>query len=200
MDVLSGKPLKAFIYQDQDAHITTHTSFLQDPMTAQIIGQNPMAQQIGAALQAHIAEHYGFKYRQMIEQKLGAPLPDQDQDIPQDYEVAISRLVAQAAQQLTIQNQAQAAQQEAQQQAQDPIIQMQQAELQLKAQEVQRKAQKDQVDAELKSAQLEIERERISAQERQAQASLMVKAATQDEQFKLDQVQTMIKAMAEDKK
>jgi hypothetical protein len=200
MDVLSGKPLKAFIYQDQDAHITTHTSFLQDPMTAQIIGQNPMAQQIGAALQAHIAEHYGFKYRQMIEQKLGAPLPDQDQDIPQDYEVAISRLVAQAAQQLTIQNQAQAAQQEAQQQAQDPIIQMQQAELQLKAQEVQRKAQKDQVDAELKSTQLEIERERISAQERQAQASLMVKAATQDEQFKLDQVQTMIKAMVEDKK
>ena len=200
MDVLSGKPLKAFIYQDQDAHITTHTSFLQDPMTAQIIGQNPMAQQIGAALQAHIAEHYGFKYRQMIEQKLGAPLPDRDQDIPQDYEVAISRLVAQAAQQLTIQNQAQAAQQEAQQQAQDPIIQMQQAELQLKAQEVQRKAQKDQVDAELKSTQLEIERERISAQERQAQASLMVKAATQDEQFKLDQVQTMIKAMAEDKK
>jgi hypothetical protein len=200
MDVLGGKPLKAFIYQDQDAHITAHASFLQDPMTAQIIGQNPMAQQIGAALQAHIAEHYGFKYRQMIEQKLGAPLPDQDQDIPQDYEVAISRLVAQAAQQLTIQNQAQAAQQEAQQQAQDPIIQMQQAELQLKAQEVQRKAQKDQVDAELKSTQLEIERERISAQERQAQASLMVKAATQDEQFKLDQVQTMIKAMAEDKK
>jgi hypothetical protein len=200
MDVLGGKPLKAFIYQDQDAHITTHTSFLQDPMTAQMIGQNPMAQQIGAALQAHIAEHYGFKYRQMIEQKLGAPLPDQDQDIPQDYEVAISRLVAQAAQQLTIQNQAQAAQQEAQQQAQDPIIQMQQAELQLKAQEVQRKAQKDQVDAELKSAQLGIEMERIAAQERQAQASLMVKAATQDEQFKLDQVQTMIKAMAEDKK
>jgi hypothetical protein len=200
MDVLGGKPLKAFIYQDQDAHITAHASFLQDPMTAQIIGQNPMAQQIGAALQAHIAEHYGFKYRQMIEQKLGAPLPDRDQDIPQDYEVAISRLVAQAAQQLTIQNQAQAAQQEAQQQAQDPIIQMQQAELQLKAQEVQRKAQKDQVDAELKSAQLEIERERISAQERQAQASLMVKAATQDEQFKMDQVQTMIKAMAEDKK
>jgi hypothetical protein len=200
MDVLSGKPLKAFIYQDQDAHITTHTSFLQDPMTAQIIGQNPMAQQIGAALQAHIAEHYGFKYRQMIEQKLGAPLPDRDQDIPQDYEVAISRLVAQAAQQLTIQNQAQAAQQEAQQQAQDPIIQMQQAELQLKAQEVQRKAQKDQVDAELKAVQLGIEKERISAQERQAQASLMVKAATQDEQFKLDQVQTMIKAMVEDKK
>jgi hypothetical protein len=200
MDVLSGKPLKAFIYQDQEAHITTHTSFLQDPMTAQIIGQNPMAQQIGAALQAHIAEHYGFKYRQMIEQKLGAPLPDRDQDIPQDYEVAISRLVAQAAQQLTIQNQAQAAQQEAQQQAQDPIIQMQQAELQLKAQEVQRKAQKDQVDAELKSVQLGIEKERIAAQERQAQASLMVKAATQDEQFKMDQVQTMIKAMAEDKK
>ena len=199
MNVIKGKPLKAFIYQDHDAHITAHMAFLQDPMTAQMIGQNPMAQQIGAALQAHVAEHYGFKYRQMIEQKLGAPLPDPDEEMPEDYEVAISRLVARAAQQLTTQNQAQAAQQEAQQQAQDPIIQMQMQELQIKAQEQQRKVQKDQTDAQLKQAQLLIETERIAAQERQAQASLMTKAVADDEKLKIDQVKTIIDAASKDR-
>ena len=200
MNVIKGKPLKAFIYQDHDAHITAHMAFLQDPMTAQMIGQNPMANQIGAALQAHIAEHYGFKYRQMIEQKLGAPLPEPDETMPEDYEVAISRLVAQAAQQLTTQNQAQAAQQEAQQQAQDPIIQMQMQELQIKAQEQQRKVQKDQTDAQLKQAQLLIEAERIAAQERQAQASMMTKAVAEDEKLKMEQAKAIIDAVAEDQR
>jgi len=200
MNVIKGKPLKAFIYQDHDAHITAHMSFLQDPMTAQMIGQNPMAQQIGAILQAHVAEHYGFKYRQMIEQKLGAPLPEPDETMPEDYEVAISRLVARAAQQLTTQNQAQAAQQEAQQQAQDPIIQMQMQELQIKAQEQQRKVQKDQTDAQLKQAQLLIEAERIAAQERQAQASMMTKAVAEDEKLKMEQAKAIIDAVAEDQR
>jgi len=200
MNVIKGKPVKAFIYQDHDAHIATHTAFLQDPMTAQMIGQNPMAQQMMAALQAHIAEHYGFKYRQMIEQKLGAPLPKPDEEMPEDYEVALSRIVAQAAQQVTTQNQAQAAQQQAQQQAQDPIIQMQMQELQLKAQEQQRKAQKDATDAQLRQAQLLIETERIAAQERQAQASTMTKAVAQDEQLKLEQAKAIIDAVAEDQK
>jgi hypothetical protein len=168
MDVLNQKPLKAFIYQDQEAHIAAHTNFLQDPTTAAIIGQNPMAQQMTAALQAHIAEHFGFKYRQMIEQQLGAPLPymkDEDEDsLPEDYEIQISRLVAKASAQLLQQNQAQAAQQQAQQQAQDPIVQMQMQELQIKAQEQQRKAQKDQVDAQLKVEQLAIERQRVEGQ------------------------------------
>jgi hypothetical protein len=168
MDVLRQKPLKAFIYQDQDAHIAAHTNFLQDPTTAAIIGQNPMAQQMVAALQAHIAEHFGFKYRQMIEQQLGAPLPymkDDDQDaLPEDYEVQISRLVAQASAQLLQQNQAQAAQQKAQEQMQDPIVQMQMQELQIKAQEQQRKVQKDQMDAEFKVEQLSIERQRVEGQ------------------------------------
>jgi hypothetical protein len=164
MDVLNGKPLKAFIYQDQDSHITSHQSFLTDPMTAQIIGQNPMASQITAALQAHIAEHYGFKYRLMIEQQLGAPLPNPDEELPAEYEVQISRLVAQASQQVLANNQAQAAQQQAQEQMQDPIIQMQMQELQIKGQEVQRKVQKDQVDAQLKAAQLELDKERIETQ------------------------------------
>ena len=164
MDVLGGKPLKAFIYQDQDAHITAHMSFLNDPLTAQMIGQNPMASQITAAMQAHIAEHYGFKYRLMVEQQLGAPLPKPDEELPEEYEVQISRLVAQASQQVLLQNQQQAAQQQAAQQAQDPIIQMQQQELAIKGQEVQRKAQKDQVDAQLKAAQLALEKERIETQ------------------------------------
>jgi len=167
MDVLTMKPLKAFIYQDHESHIITHTNFMKDPLTAQVIGQNPQAQMMAAALNAHIAEHFGFKYRQMMEQQLGAPLPylkDDDETIPEDYEVQLSRLVAQASAQLLQQNQAQAAQQQAQQQAQDPIIQMQQQELQIKAQDVQRKAQKDQTDAQLKQEQINIERERIAAQ------------------------------------
>jgi hypothetical protein len=169
MNVLRQKPVKAFIYQDHEAHITAHTNFMQDPLTAKVIGQNPQAQVMAAALQAHIAEHFGFKYRQMIEQQLGAPLPyfnDESEDfIPEEYEVQISRLVAQASAQVLQQNQAAMAQQQAQQQAQDPIIQMQQQELQIKAQDVQRKAQKDQTDAALKQEQLQIERERIQSME-----------------------------------
>lgn len=164
MDVLNGKPLKAFIQQDQDAHIAAHQAFMTDPQTAAIIGQNPMASQMTAAMQAHIAEHYGFKYRLMIEQQLGAPLPKPGEELPEDYEVQISRLVAQASQQVLANNQAQAAQQQAQQQAQDPIIQMQMQELQLKGQEVQRKVQKDQVDAQLKAQQIQVEKDRIAAQ------------------------------------
>jgi hypothetical protein len=167
MDVLTNKPLKAFIYQDHESHIIAHTNFMKDPLTAQVIGQNPQAQLMGAALNAHIAEHFGFKYRQMIEQQLGAPLPylkDDEDTIPEEYEVQLSRLVAQASAQLLQQNQAQAAQQQAQQQAQDPIIQMQQQELQIRAQDVQRKAQKDQADVQLKQEQISVERERIAAQ------------------------------------
>jgi hypothetical protein len=169
MGVLRQKPLKAFIYQDHEAHIMAHTNFMKDPLTAQVIGQNPQAQVMAAALQAHIAEHFGFRYRQMIEQQLGAPLPyfkDEDNEsIPEEYEVQISRLVAQASAQLLQQNQAQAAQQQAQQQAQDPIIQMQQQELQIRAQDVQRKAQKDQADVALKQEQIQVERERIQSQQ-----------------------------------
>jgi hypothetical protein len=173
MDVVRMKPLKAFAYQDHEAHITTHQTFMQDPMTAQMIGQNPMAQQIMAAIQAHIAEHYAFMYRNKIEQQIGAPLPsvEEDEALPQELENALSRMVAQASQQLLQQNQAAAAQQQAQEQAQDPIIQMQMQELQIKAQEVQRKAQKDQMDAQIKIQQQGIEVERIKSLERQAQES-----------------------------
>jgi hypothetical protein len=165
MNVISGKPVKAFVYQDQDAHITAHQNFLQDPQTAAIIGQNPLANQMTAAMQAHIAQHYGFKYRLMIEQQLGSPLPyikDEEEDtIPEEYEIQISRLVAQASTQLLAQNQAQAAQQQAQEQMQDPIVQMQMEELQIKKAEQQRKAAKDQLDAQLRAEQLDIDRQRV---------------------------------------
>jgi len=160
MNILMMKPVKAFIYQDHEAHITSHTNFMQDPTTAAAIGQNSQAQMMMAALQAHIAQHFGFKYRQMIEQQLGAPLPDykEEQDensIPEEYEVQISRLVAQASTQLLQQNQAQAAQQQAQEQAQDPIVQMQMQELAIKGEEQKRKAARDQADIQLKKMELD---------------------------------------------
>ena len=156
MDALVGKPLKAFIYQDHDAHIATHQSFMQDPMIMQMIGQNPQAKPIMAALQAHIAEHLGFSYRKQIEDKLGVSLPSPNEALPEQVEVNLARLVADAGKQLTQQHQQQAAQQQAQQKAQDPVIQLQQAELQLRQQEVQRKAQKDQADLQVKQAELEL--------------------------------------------
>jgi len=168
MNAVTGKPLKAFIYQDQDAHITSHQNFLQDPTTAAMIGQNPMGQQITASLQAHIAEHFGFKYRLQIEQHLGAPLPyikEEDKDgISEEYEVQISRLVAQASTQLLQQNQAVAAKQQAEQQMQDPIIQMQMQELQIKAEEQKRKEAKDLADNQFRQQQLDLEREKMMNQ------------------------------------
>lgn len=161
MGALTGKPLKAFIYQDHDAHIATHMSFMQDPMIAASIGQNPMAQQIMASLQAHIAEHLGFSYRKQIEERLGVPLPPPDQEMPEEIEVQLARLVADAGQQLTQIHQQQAAQQQAQQVQQDPLFQLQQAELQVKQQDVQRKAQKDAADVQLDQEKLQLEKAKL---------------------------------------
>ncbi len=147
MAFLNGKPTKAFLMQDHDAHIAVHQTFMQDPMIAQTLGQNPMAQQMMAAIMAHISEHLAFSYRNKIQEQLGAPLPLPNAEIPPEIEVQLSRLVAQAATQLLQMNKANAAQQQAQQQAQDPLIQMQQAELQIKGQEAATKAKK--VDADI---------------------------------------------------
>jgi hypothetical protein len=164
MAALKGEPMKAFIYQDHQAHIATHQTFMQDPLIAKTIGQNPQANMIMAAMQAHIAEHLGFYYRTLIEKQMGVPLPAPEKHLPEDVEVQLSQLVAQASAQLLQTNQAQAQQEQAQQQAQDPLIQMQQQELQIKGQEVQRKAQKDAADTQLKQSQQQIERERIQTQ------------------------------------
>ena len=183
MDAVVGKPMKAFIYQDHEAHIATHTSFMQDPMMAQMIGQNPQAKQIMTSLQAHVAEHLGFSYRQKIEEKLGAPLPAPNEEMPEDMEVQLSRLVADAGKQLTQANQKQAAQQKAQQQQQDPIIQMKQAELQIKQAEEQRKAQKDQADSAL-------QQERLNLQKAKDATSAMMDA----ERIKIEQAELAIEA------
>jgi hypothetical protein len=155
MAALQGKPMKAFIYQDHDAHIATHMAFMQDPVIAQMIGQNPQARQIMAGLQAHVAEHLGYKYRKDMEEQLGVELPKPNEELPEEIEVNLSRMISKAGKQLAQKNMQQAAQQAAQQKAQDPVVQMQQAELQIKAQEVQRKAEKDKADVALRQAEQE---------------------------------------------
>jgi hypothetical protein len=169
-NVLMQKPVKAFAYQDHQAHIMVHMNAMQDPKILQVLGQSPQAPQLQAAMQAHINEHLGFAYRVEIEKQLGMNLPPVYDEMGEpnyldaEVEARLAPMLAQAAQQLLQQNQAQAAQAQAQQQAQDPIIQMQQQELQMKMQELQMKAQKDQADIQLRQQQLEIERERIAAQ------------------------------------
>lgn len=185
MAALNGEPLKAFISQDQQAHIAVHQTFMQDPVIMQTIGQNPKANQIMASLQAHIAEHLGFYYRTMIEKQMGVPLPAPDKQLPDDVEVQLSQLIAQASAQLLQANQAQAQQAQAQQMAQDPLIQIQQAELQIKGQEAQRKAQKDATDAQLKQSQQQIERERIMTQKEIDMAR--IQATVQKDQMELAQ-------------
>jgi len=161
MAFLNGEPTKAFIYQDHDAHIAVHSTFMQDPMIAQQMGQNPMAQQMMAAIQAHMAEHLAYLYRKKIEEQLGTPLPPPDSALPEETEVQLSQLVAQASAQLLQQNMAMVQQQKAQQMQQDPLIQMQQAELQIKAQDAQTRAQKTQADIQLAQQKLQLEAQRI---------------------------------------
>ena len=183
MDALIGKPMKAFIYQDHDAHIATHMSFMQDPSVAQMIGQNPQAKQIMASLQAHIAEHLGFSYRKKIEEKLGAPLPAPNEQMTEDMEVQLSRLVADAGKQLTQANKQQAAQQEAQQKQKDPIIQMKQAELQIKQAEEQRKAANDQADQKIKQFEMQLKEQKI-----------LLDGNVAAERLKLDEKEVMLNA------
>lgn len=175
MDMLNGKPVKAFIYQDHEAHITVHMAAAQDPKMAALIGQSPNAQAIQAAAAAHLQEHLAFEYRKQIEEAAGVPYPAPDAEMDEDTELQISRLAAAAAQQVLQKNQAQQAQEQAQQAAQDPIVQMQQQELQIKEREVDLKEKKLAVDAAAKVDQLLVERERISAQKEIAGAQLGAK-------------------------
>jgi len=193
MNNLNGKPMKAFIYQDHDAHMAAHQSFMQDPMIAQVMGQNPQAQRMAAALQAHIAEHLAFKYRKSMEEKIGAPLPNPNAELPEDMEVNLARLMAQAGSQLTQQNQQQAAQQQAQQKAQDPVVQMQQAELQIKQQEVQRKMQKDQIDAQNAQMDMQLQAQRDQMDMQAKQAELQLKAQEGQVDAQISQAELQIK-------
>jgi hypothetical protein len=165
MAFLTGKPTKAFIYQDHDAHIAVHTSMMQDPLVMGQMGQNPMAQQMQAAIMAHVAEHVAFQYRNQIEERLGASLPAPNAELPEQVEVQLAKLVAQAAQQLTQMHQGEAAQKQAQQQAQDPIVQMQQQELAIKQQDAQTKAQKVQGDLALKGQELQLKAQELASRQ-----------------------------------
>ena len=185
MAALKGEPLKAFQYQDHESHIKVHSSAMQDPIIMQLVGQNPKAPQIQAAMMAHIAEHVGFGYRQKIEQQLGMPLPPQDEKLPPEIELQLSAMMAQAAQQVLQQSQSMAAQQQAQQQQQDPLIQMQQQELQIRTQEVQIKAQEMQM--------------KMQAAQQQAQAAAQdsqLKAQTAAQQLQLKEKQLAVDAAA----
>jgi hypothetical protein len=190
-NVLKGKPVKAFLTQNHQAHIAVHMAAMQDPKIQSLLQQNPMAQQMQAAMMAHINEHSGFEYRKQIEQMLGMPLPPQTDEsgeevqMSPEVEARLSPLLAQAAQQLLQKNQQEVQQAQAQQQAQDPIVQMQMQELQLKAQENQRKVAKDQADAALKASQQQIERDRIRTQ-----------AATDDKRIKMDAMKTVAQMSA----
>jgi hypothetical protein len=176
MNAVRGKPMKAFIYQDHDAHIAAHQAFMTDPVVMKTLGQNPQANQIMAALQAHMAEHLGFQYRSQIEKQLGVTLPEPDKPLPASVEVELSRLVATASQQLLEIHKGQEAQQKNQEQQQDPLIQLQQAELQVKQQDAQRKMQKDATDAQAKTAQIETERMRIQQQAQMEQMKIQAEA------------------------
>jgi hypothetical protein len=178
MDILNGKPVKAFIYQDHEAHIQAHMSAMQNPKIMALIGQNPMAGGIQAAMMAHINEHIAFQYRREIEEQLGVQLPEPNAELPEDVEVMLSKLVAEASGRLLAKDQTEAQQQQIQQQMQDPVVQAQMQDAQNKAAEVQRKVAKDQTDAALKASQQEIERERIASQERIAGVNAGIKAAS----------------------
>jgi len=185
-NILKGKPVKAFLHQDHQAHITVHQSAMQDPHVQQLVGMNPqMAQTLQASMTAHIMEHLGFEYRKQLEMQMGTTLPpyhdpdntDEDEKpIPADMEAQISQMAAQASQQLLQQHQKQAQDAQNAQTAQDPIIQLQQQEMQLKKAELDRKVKKDQVDAQLDMAKLALEKDRINSQQYQAGAQLAVKA------------------------
>jgi hypothetical protein len=184
-NALKGKPLKAFSFQDHEAHIKVHQMAMQDPIVQQLIGQNPQAQAIMGSMQAHIAEHVGYAYRNKIELALGVALPNPEDELPPELEKEISRLMAEAAPQVLAESKAMAAQQQAQQNAQDPVLQMQMQELQLKAQELEIKKQKIQVDGAAKADELNLKK-----QEMESRAELEMVKLTQVSQQKAREMQS----------
>jgi len=189
MALMNCKPVKAFINQDHQAHIQVHQMAMQDPKIAALMGQNPQAQAIQAAAMAHVNEHLAFEYRKQIEEQLGVQLPGVDEEMPEEVEHAVSKLIALAAKKLLDKNTAETQQQQAQQASQDPLVQMQQKELELKAQDVQIKAQKTQADIENDRARLELDKMRIESTERIA--GVQVGAKTSMDHKRLDSAERM---------
>ena len=190
MNIINGKPVKAFIYQDHEAHIQTHMSLTQNPQVMEIMGKSPNANKAIAEMSAHVQEHLAFKYRQEIEKELGVELPTPEESLPEDIEYRISRLVAPAAAQVTGKAAREQQAQQAQQKAQDPIVQMQQQELQIKQQEVQQRAQaemaKIQLDMQKLMMKSELDRERLDQQERLETAKIGAKIAETNSREELE--------------
>jgi hypothetical protein len=188
MAILKQEPVRAFLYQDHEAHIQTHMAAMQDPKIQQMVGQSPFASAIQSAMAAHITEHVAMQYRKEIEKRLGVEMPPEDAPLPEDVEVELSRLVAMAAQKLMQQNQAEAQQAEAQKQAQDPLTQMQQKELQIKEAEVMGKLEieRDRLELEYAKAEgnIDVQRERIRSEDRREGARIGVRVASQIEDAK----------------
>jgi hypothetical protein len=185
MAILKQEPVKAFDYQDHEAHIAVHQAAMQDPKIQQILGQSPFAQAIQAAAMAHINDHTALQYRKEIEKQLGVPLPPEGEFLPEDVEFELSRLTQLAAQKLLAKNQAEAAQQQAQQQAQDPVLQMQMKELELKEMKIkgdlQLEQQRLQMDAQNKSENIAVQRERIQSEDSREGARIGVRIAEKNE-------------------
>jgi hypothetical protein len=179
MSFLTGKPTKAFIYQDHNAHIATHMSLIQDPSVMGMLGQTPMAQQIQGAIMSHIAEHMAFKYRADVEAQLGVTMTAPDAELPPEVEVQVSRLVAQASQQVMQANQAKAQQaQQQQQQQQNPALQVQMQELQLKAEELKRKEADSQRDFSIAQQKIQLEQQRLQMESQKEAARLQAMTQT----------------------
>jgi hypothetical protein len=197
-NVLMGKPVKAFLYQDHQSHIMVHMSAMQDPKIMSLLQGNPMAPQLQAAMMAHVNEHLGFEYRRQIEQQLGMSLPPQQDEsgeatnMEPEVEARLSPMLAQAAQRLLQQNQGEQAQKKAQEQAQDPLVQMAQQELQIKQAEQQRKAQKDQADLELKKAQQQMDAMKALGQHQLDEKRIKVDAIKAAGQMKNDKSKHMM--------
>ena len=190
MNIINGEPVKAFIYQDHEAHIQTHVALIQDPKVMEIMSKSPTAKSAEAAMAAHISEHVAFAYRAQIEKELGVGLPAPGDTLPEDIELRLSRLVAPAAAQLTGKDQREAQAQKQMEEAKDPMIQMQQQELQIKQQQAQAKAQSDmakiQNDLQKAADKSGLEREKMAQQERIEQAKLGAKIAAENSREELE--------------
>jgi hypothetical protein len=183
MMMLKQEPTKAFKYQDHEAHIAVHMAAMQDPKMREIVGQSPFAVAIGQSMAAHITEHVAFQYRREIEKMLGVEMPNEDQPLPEDVEVEISRLAKEAAEKLLQKDQAEVAQQQAQQQMQDPVVQMQMQELQMKQMELQHRIEMDkaklQLDVMAKEANVQLQAQRLSSENQRAGAQIGARLATE---------------------
>jgi hypothetical protein len=195
MAIMNGKPVKAFLYQDHEAHLAVHMAAIKDPKLAAIMGQNPGAQALMASAQAHVMEHVAFQYRRDIEKQLGAALPPmkedgadaEDRTLPPEIEVQLSQLAAQAAAKLLQKDVAEAQAKKAQEQQQDPLIQMQQQELQIKKQEVERKSMKDKMDAAAKADDIRLREDKMKGDQELAGTRLGIEIKRDKEKSEADQ-------------